>query len=375
MRINRCLRSFRNLTNLIQAFFLAFRRRSSFKKIPRGLSEDLRARIVTLGEEGHSTREIARRVAVAQSCVMNTLRRYRGVDNIIDHPRSGRPTVITAAQKHYITLLTARDPTINATKILAGMRVATGLEISTQTIRNCLYQVGFRARRSWRVSLNSQQRQRLRLQWARLRQNEENNEENIWRNCLFVDESRISTHPDNRRLHVWRRCRNAERQRTVTGTVQQGVKSVSFWGCIMIGARTLLIPYRGWITAALYQTIAIDGIVRSFRINRGPRFVLVNDNTPAHRAQRINAALHEYYITRLGWSAGSPDLNPIEHAWDAVKRAVWNRQPPPQTVPEIREVVIQEWDRLPQEMLDNLILSMPRRITACVRARGGVILY
>lgn len=343
--------------------------------MPRGLSEVLRARIVTLGEEGHSTREIARRVAVSQSCVVNTLRRYRGVDNFADRPRSGRPTVLTAAQKRYIRLLTARDPTINATKIRAELRAATRLEISTQTIRNCLHQVGLRARRSWRAPLNSQQRQRRRLQWARLRQNEEDDEENIWRNCLFVDESRISTHPDNRRLRVWRRRGNAERQRTATGTVQQGGKSVSFWGGIMIGARTPLIPYRGWMTAALYQTIAIDGIVRSFRINHGPRFVLVDDNAPAHRAQRINAALREYDITRLDWPAGSPDLNPIEHAWDAVKRAVWNRQPPPQTVPEIREAVIQEWDRLPQEMLDNLILSMPRRIAACVRARGGVILY
>lgn len=143
----------------------------------------------------------------------------------------------------------------------------------------------------------------------------------------------------------------------------------------MIGARTPLIPYQGNMTAVMYKTVAIDGIVRPFRINHGHQFVLVDDNAPAHRAQRVNAALREYNITRLDWPAGSPDLNPIEHAWDAVKRAVWNRQPLPQTVPEIREAVVQEWDRLPQEMLDNLILSMPRRISACLRARGGVILY
>lgn len=343
--------------------------------MPRGLSEVLRARIITLREEGYFTRAIASRVSVSQSCVVTTLQRYHDMDNLADRPRSGRPTVLTAGQKRYIRLLTARDPTINATKIKAELRAATGREVSTQTIRNCLHQVGLRARRSWRAPLNSRQRQRHRYQWARLRQNEEDENENIWHNCLFVDESRISTHPDNRRVRVWRRPGDSERQRTATGTVQQGGKSVSFWGGIMIGARTPLIPYRGYMTAVKYKTDVIDGIVKPFRINHGHQFVLVDDNAPAHRAQRVNAALREYNITRLDWPAGSPDLNPIEHAWDAVKRAVWNRQPQPQTVPEIREAVIQEWDRLPQEMLDNLILSMPRRIGACVRARGGVILY
>lgn len=148
-----------------------------------------------------------------------------------------------------------------------------------------------------------------------------------------------------------------------------------FWGGIMIGARTPLIPYRGFMTADMYRAVAIDGIVRPFRVNHGHQFVLVDDNAPAHRAQRVNAAFREYDITRLDWPAGAADLNPIEHAWDALKRAVWNRQPRPQTVPELREAAFQEWDRLLQEMLDNLILSMPRRIFACARARGGVILY
>ncbi|RVE40103.1 hypothetical protein evm_015247, partial [Chilo suppressalis] len=43
----------------------------------------------------------------------------------------------------------------------------------------------------------------------------------------------------------------------------------------------------------------------------------------------------EYEITRLDWPAGSPDLNPIEHAWDALMRACWNRQTTPQTVPQL----------------------------------------
>ncbi|RVE48382.1 hypothetical protein evm_006943 [Chilo suppressalis] len=96
-----------------------------------------------------------------------------------DLARSGSPTVLTAAQKRYIRLLVARDPTINANKLKAEIRTASGLEVSTQTIRNCLHKAGLRAWRSWRAPLNSRERQRRRSQWARLRQNEEDEEENI----------------------------------------------------------------------------------------------------------------------------------------------------------------------------------------------------
>ncbi|RVE49147.1 hypothetical protein evm_006154 [Chilo suppressalis] len=79
--------------------------------------------------------------------------------------------------------------------------------------------------------------------------------------------------------------------------VQQGGKSVSFRGGIMIGARTPSIPYQGIMMADRYKTVATDGIVRPFQVNHGHQFVLVDDNAPAHRAQQVNAALREYEIT------------------------------------------------------------------------------
>ncbi|GFU27601.1 transposable element Tcb1 transposase [Trichonephila clavipes] len=64
--------------------------------------------------------------------------------------------------------------------------------------------------------------------------------------------------------------------------------------------------------------------------------------------------------------AYSPDLNPIEHVWDMLGRRIAARQPPPTCLPEIQRALFDEWCNIPQDQIDNLILSMPRRCNACI---------
>ncbi|CAH2208221.1 jg11038 [Pararge aegeria aegeria] len=80
-------------------------------------------------------------------------------------------------------------------------------------------------------------------------------------------------------------------------------------------------------------------------------------------------------ITVMEWPARSPDINPIEHVWDLLKRKVKSRIPALANVGELRIVVVEEWRRLSQEAIDNIILSMPRRVETLIRARGGNTRY
>ncbi|GFU91918.1 transposable element Tcb2 transposase [Trichonephila clavipes] len=63
----------------------------------------------------------------------------------------------------------------------------------------------------------------------------------------------------------------------------------------------------------------------------------------------------------MEWSACSPDMNPIEHVWDALGRRVAGRQPPPQTLQELERALLEEWDRIPQLVINSLIDSLPQR--------------
>ncbi|GFV90979.1 DDE_3 domain-containing protein [Trichonephila clavipes] len=45
-------------------------------------------------------------------------------------------------------------------------------------------------------------------------------------------------------------------------------------------------------------------------------FLFMDDNARPHCANIVDECLQSEDITRMNWPAYSPDLNPIEHAWD-----------------------------------------------------------
>jgi hypothetical protein len=65
----------------------------------------------------------------------------------------------------------------------------------------------------------------------------------------------------------------------------------------------------------------------------------------------------------------SPDLNPIEHLWEILKRRLRQHFPPPSTKHQITEHLVEEWCRFAPIEFQTLVESMPRYIEA-ILARG-----
>ena len=68
-------------------------------------------------------------------------------------------------------------------------------------------------------------------------------------------------------------------------------------------------------------------------------------------------------------------MNVIEHAWNMLKVAIARRPNPPDTFQDLTEAAKEVWDLLPQDQLDGLIQSMPRRVEELIRVRGGHTYY
>ena len=73
-----------------------------------------------------------------------------------------------------------------------------------------------------------------------------------------------------------------------------------------------------------------------------------HDNATSHTARDTVKFLITNNIDFIDdWPVKSPDLNPIEHAWNILDRRVRRRPNPPAKVNELRQALIQEWNNIP----------------------------
>jgi transposase len=53
----------------------------------------------------------------------------------------------------------------------------------------------------------------------------------------------------------------------------------------------------------------------------------------------------------------SPDINPIEKCWRRIKQALHKYRRQSTTVVEMEEIVTEEWERIPQDWINELVLK------------------
>ncbi|GFW88596.1 transposable element Tcb1 transposase [Trichonephila clavipes] len=222
---------------------------------------------------------------------------------------------------------------MKATLLQQHLRSATGTMVSTQTVRNRLHGVGLYARQPMVCVRLTSRHRRDRREWATKHVNWRRNE---WSNVLFSDESRFSVHPDDRRIFIWRDRGSRNNPAFVHKSVRFGGGVVLVYGGISIDGRTDLFIIRdGPLTARRYREEILRPIVVPYAAAIGDDFILMDDNCRPHRANLVEDFLYEEGIVRMEWPACSPDMNPVDHVWDALGRRVAGRQLPPQTLQEL----------------------------------------
>ncbi|GFS54851.1 transposable element Tcb2 transposase [Trichonephila clavipes] len=212
-----------------------------------------------------------------------------------------------------------------------------------------------------------------RLQWCR---EHHNWTEQDWACVLFSDESRFSLSSDCRRQLIWRESGTAYRPENIQENDRYPTCSIMVWAGIMINGRTRLhVVANGTMTGQRYIDEVLLPHVRLFRGAVADKFVFMDDNAKCHRTLTVQDCVDSEGIQRLVLPARSPDLNPIENVWDALGRQVSGRNYPPTNKNTLIRALTEEWDKLPQQLLDNAVQSMVRRVECCITLHGGHIPY
>ncbi|GFT40668.1 transposable element Tcb1 transposase [Trichonephila clavipes] len=96
-----------------------------------------------------------------------------------------------------------------------------------------------------------------------------------------------------------------------------------------------------------------------------------------HRGERMlnswlcTATLVLYRIELLPWSSRSPGISPIENMWSMVAQRLTQITPPAATPEQLWQRLEAAWSAVPQECIQSLFESMPRRVAAVISNNDG----
>jgi hypothetical protein len=97
---------------------------------------------------------------------------------------------------------------------------------------------------------------------------------------------------------------------------------------------------------------------------------IMTPSTPPYRPPNGLKTIISMFWTGL---PQSPDINPIEHLWQHIKLWLGEYSTMPKGVWEIWERVAEVWNKIPPEVCQNLIESLPRRLEAVIKATYKVL--
>ena len=157
----------------------------------------------------------------------------------------------------------------------------------------------------------------------------------------------------------------------ISPTVKHPTK-VMVWSVISGKGTGTLYIVNGMMNQHQYKDVLKTKLIPQVRkwFPNGENFTFMHDSAPCHTAKSIKIFLEQKNIPVLSWPGNSPDMNPIENAWELVKKEMHKKPITNRT--KLIERLIDVWNHHPriQETIKSCIDSMPRRIDALIKAKG-----
>ena len=333
--------------------------------------DKVHSEIIRMFEAGLSRQKIAFELSLPSSTVIKIIKNYITRGCSARKKGSGRRRSLTAGDCRLIREKIASDNKITCPKMASLIREDSEKVVSQWTISRQMRSFSLFSRkpalRPFLTEVQKTVRLRVAMEWA------------MWplkrfESIIFSDECRFVMFENDGAQRIRRTPGTRFNQENISGTKKFGGPSVMVWGCISYKGVGRIAIVDGNIDSIAYVRILAENLFSSIdKMGLNDHFIFQQDNALCHKSAFTARFMSENQINLLEWPAQSPDLNPIEHVWDFMKKQI--KKFPIKKRSELIEKIKEIWEQIPSEYLKKLIESMPQRIEAVIKAKGGNTRY
>lgn len=320
--------------------------------------------------KGKSFRNIGNQLEIHPSTACRVIKKEKLQ---VPKPKQGRPRVLDKHDEKYISRLASTGKASTGTQISQELQNYAGISASPRTIMRALNRCGIKSRyKKKKPQLSKTHRRRRRefeishRHWS----------ETDWDRVLWSDETKICLTGSDGRERTLVAQGESLRNHNITPTKKFGGGSIMIWACMFTRGVGFLCRVDGGVDAPMYLNILRGELMQTLRYYHLSKqeIIFQQDNASCHTARLVKDWFDESGMQVMSWPAQSPDLNPIEHLWDHLKKEI-RKGPQPNSLDELWERIQDKWEAISADTCKNLVRSMSRRLEAVRKAKGGYTRY
>ena len=337
------------------------------------LSMEEKTRGLTMLKEGASIARVALDLHVSKQTIFNLKRAAAGLPDNTTPPRK----VGTGAKKKTSERTNAvlrREVMLSPSITAAALKKKHPLllqNVSIRTIQHRLQKdLNLPSRRAAKKPLLTGAMMKKRLQFCKTYAHWTSTD---WRKVMFSDESTFRLVRGGSRL-VRRPPGTSRYDPKYTVKTVKHPDSVMVWGAFSGNhgrGGLYFLPKNVTMRGANYLEVLEQHMVPFWHIHQCHHFM--HDGAPAHRTKVVQKFLRDANIAVLEWPGNSPDLNPIENAWNVMKNKVQEKQP--SSIPDLKAMLTDLWVHMDLNYCEKLADSMPTRLHNVIVAKCQMTKY